>query len=155
MCSSATAAVQSSTARLLLLQVAAQEGVRSDRISNGNAILYHLVYCCCTPTIYTSLPVFYELAPSSKHFRLARARHFGPFGFHLVVITLHSRWRQQQPTWRLQIPFSGILYLGHVLETRQIISRPGICHDSCRSVHAIEKSVSSLPDTYLKRPNLY
>ncbi len=36
-------AVQSSAARLL--QVAAHEGGRSDRISNGNAIPYHLANC--------------------------------------------------------------------------------------------------------------
>ncbi len=66
MCSSAAAA-QSSATRLRLRRVAAQEGERSDRTSNGNAIAYHLAYCCCIPRIYTGLPVFYELAPSSQH----------------------------------------------------------------------------------------
>jgi hypothetical protein len=85
----------------------------------------------------------------SMDLRLAHARHFRHVGFHLVSITLLCRWRQRQPTRRLRIPFSGILDLCHVLGTRRIIRRPGICHASCQSVDALETSVPS--DRYLLR----
>ncbi len=100
--SSATVA-QSSATRLQLLQVAAQEGVRSDRISNGTVIPYPLAYCCGIPRIYAGLPVFTSwLFHHSMDFRLAHSRHFGHVGLHLVAITLLSRWRQQRPTRRLR-----------------------------------------------------
>ncbi len=86
--SSATAA-QSSATRLQLLRVAAQEGVMSDRISNGNAIPYHLAYCCWIPRIYAGLLFFTSLILHlSMDFRIAHARHFGHVGFHLVAITI-------------------------------------------------------------------
>jgi hypothetical protein len=128
--SSSAMAAQSSTTRLLLLRLAAQEGVRSDRISNGNAIPFQEFTLVLL--FFTSL-----LLHHSMDFKLAHARYFGHVGFHLVAITLLSRWRQLLPTRRLQIPFSGILDLGHVLGTRRIIRRPGICHASCRSVDAL------------------
>ncbi len=64
---SSVTAAQSSATRLQLRRAAAQEGVRSDRVSNGNAIPYHLAYCCGISRIYSGLPVFYELAPPSQH----------------------------------------------------------------------------------------
>jgi hypothetical protein len=43
--------------------------------------------------------------------RLARARHFGHVCFHLVTITLPSRWRQRRPTRRLPIkPGTDVFY---------------------------------------------
>jgi hypothetical protein len=89
----------------------------------------------------------------SMDLRLAHARHIRHVGFHLVAITLLSRWRQRRPTRRLRIPFSGILDLCHVLVIRRIIRRPGICHASCRSVDALETSVP--PDIFDAAPNSY
>ncbi len=93
----------------------------------------------------------------SMDLRLAHARHFRHVGFQLVAITLLSRWRQRRQTRRLRIPFSGILDLCHVLGTRRIIRRPGICHASCSSVDALETSVGFClaGQIFVAAPNSY
>jgi hypothetical protein len=122
----------------------------SDRISNGKVIPYHLAYCCGIPRISLVFLFFTSLLlHHSMDLRLAHARHFRYVSFHLVAITLLSRWRQRRPTRRLRIPCSSILDLCHLPGTRRNIRRPGICHASCRSVDALETSVP--PATCLLR----
>jgi hypothetical protein len=105
---------------------------------------------------FTLVSLFFTsvLLHHSMDFRLALARLFWTRrlevdGFHLLAITLLSHWQQPLPTRRLQIPFSGILDLGHVLGTRRIICGPEICHASCRRVDGLKNTVP--PDTYLQR----
>ncbi len=112
-----------------------QEGIMSNRISNGNVIPYHLVFCSEFAALFQEFTLVFLFFTSlllhhSMDLRLTHARHFLHVGFHLVVITLLSRWRL-------------------ILGARQIIRRPGVFQASCRSIDALETSVPQ--DRYLLR----